>query len=612
MKKYLALLMSAILMVSCVFAGCSSKEETNVTLDANGAFVPTNELPIEIWYTQGTDFTQGSGVKDDVVSEWVYERTKVKVNSVYGNDNGQWDTKLSRLVAGDNLPHIIACGAGQGPSHFAKLKEYDLVWEITDEMLEKYAPNYLKRVPATTIDKFRIDGKLYGLPYEQYSSSVTNPTLNEDTLKKIDEYIVGVPADDQIALWIRDDILQMIYPETKSWKDIEKLAEEGKPIGDVSFDIPITTKEEFVDFFYKIKELNLTAENGKPVYAYGYSGGDNWEALTYLGAYMEGYAPFNYAAAWNSKTNEMVLPIVSDMCKAAVKTQNKMIREGVIDPESLVHTSDLYKEKALNGQYAIFAPGYAGSIENVNASLEEQGASYRMRPFVVNIPNDEEFVPGTTGLSLWSSAICFTKTTTENELIQLLNYVNVCCSEEFDEVFWWGPKEAGLYTEENGVRRYVDERFNKRFIDGNIGALEDKETRGLGGECQVTGTFYINAVIEKQNAYAPTIYNKTFRLPPYTAVTKFTTDSPHAVTKKIPGTSIWGSEYAGIPECVEFWAKREKWENAFKVVFTANSDAEFEKKWDSAVKTVDSIIDVKEMEKKMTEVARKQLESFEE
>ncbi len=59
-----------------------------------------------------------------------------------------------------------------------------------------------------------------------------------------------------------------------------------------------------------------------------------------------------------------------------------MIRDNLIDPESLVHTDAQYKEKVLNGQYAIAS---LSSIEHppfINAELEKNGASFRYRPFI--------------------------------------------------------------------------------------------------------------------------------------------------------------------------------------------------------------------------------------
>lgn len=608
MKKFMAMLL-AVCMLCGVLAGCGGTNEV-ATTTADGEYTPTSELAIELWYTQGSDFTPGADLAENVVADWLYEKTKVKVESIYGNDGGQWDTKLSRLVAGDNMPAIVACGAGQGPAHFAKLAESDLIYEITDEMLEKYAPNYLKRVPKERLDMFRIDGKLYGLPYHQSSSVETNPTMDEETLQNVDTYIRGISRDEHFVLYIRDDILKMIYPDAHSFEEIYEVASKGEPCADMCFDIPITTKEEYIDFMYKIKDLGLTTDGGDPVYAFGYSGGDNWEALNLIGGDMMGFSPQYYTSAWRDDSQEIVLPLVEDVCYQAALEENRMLRDKVFDPESLVNTPEIYSEKILNGQYAIFGTDYiTGGVEGVNAQLEQAGKDYRYRPFNVNIPNLPEYQPGKTA-SLWTKALCFTKVNTEEELIQLLNWINVSSSDEFDEIYWWGPKEAGLYTEENGVRKYVDDRFNQRFIDGKVAALDNKETKGIGVEAVECGAWYVNPVNQKQTAFAPQIYNKTFSLPAYTAMTKVTADSPHAVTKLFPQSYVWAACYADIPEVVEFWAKREKWENAFKIAFTATSDEDFDKKWQEAKDTLGTIVDVNVMTEKMTEVARQEVASM--
>lgn len=604
MKRLVACLIMVFVFCTA-FAGCGVKQRKAGSI-VDGVYVPGDELAIELWCTQGSDYIGGNAIADDVVSSWLYDKTKVNVKSIYGNDNGQWDTKLSRLVAGDNLPAIIACGAGQGPAHFAKLAESNLILEITDEMLETYAPNYLRRVPKEVIDMFRIDGKLYGLPYAQNSSKQTNPNLDDETLENINEYIRGVTTDEYSALWIRDDVLKKIYPQCKTWNELEKIAEKAAPCADETFDIPITTKEEYIDFMYKIKELNLKTENGKPVYAFGYSGGDNWEALNYIGGDMMGFASQVYTSAWKDKTKEIVIPLVEDVCYEAAKEQNRMIRDNVFDPESLVHTPEAFSEKVLAGQYAIFAANMvSGGAQMINNSLKEAGASYRIRPFNVNIPNDPDYLPVDRPMP-FNFSICFTKVCNEDDLIQLLNWVNVCCSEEFEEVFWWGTPEDGLYTEENGVRKYKDERFNKCYIEGDTSALDTKDSRGIGKSSRDTGIWFINAVDMKQCGYAPSVYNKRFSVPAYSAIKMVTEDSEHAVTRVAPPVSVWDSCYANIPEVIEFWGKREKWENAFKMAFTASSDKEFDKKWREAKDTLATVCDIDSMAKAMTKVAREE------
>ena len=98
------------------------------------------------------------------------------------------------------------------------------------------------------------------------------------------------------CFWIRDDILKMFYPEAKTYDELcAMIDEKGAPIGDELLDIPIYSTDEFIDFMYKIKDANLMEEN-KRVYPFGYGGGDNWVALTYLGADMYGYKNHCYTA----------------------------------------------------------------------------------------------------------------------------------------------------------------------------------------------------------------------------------------------------------------------------------------------------------------------------
>ena len=78
-----------------------------------------------------------------------------------------------------------------------------------------------------------------------------------------------------------------------------------------------------------------------------YGGGDNWIALTWLGADMYGYKNQSYTGTWNDVEEKIEIPLVHDTIRQAAKTQNKMINDGVIDPESLAHTTAQFKEKII-------------------------------------------------------------------------------------------------------------------------------------------------------------------------------------------------------------------------------------------------------------------------
>ncbi len=602
-KRLLSLALISVMLVS--FSACSDSEEI-----AGPAEWP-NRIELTVWETQGTDYTMKEQPKENIVGDWLLGQTNVTVKNMYGNGGGQWDTKLTKLIAGGNLPDIVHCGAGQGPAHFAKLDQMGKVWELTPEILQKYAPNVWERIPQNLWDKMTVNGKILGIPYYIKATEESHPAATAEDIAFLTETKI-IPYNDVMfsnsqCLWIRDDVLKKFYPEAKTYDElVELMNEKQEPIGDDLLDIPIKSTEEFIQFMYDIRDLNMK-ENGKKVYAFGYNGGDNWTALAWLGADMYGYKGHYYTGTWNSVKQEIEVPLVGDMIRQAAKTQNTMINDGVIDMESLANTAALYNQKVLNGQYAIVPIDLVGSAESINQQLADKGASYRFRPFITQVPALEGY-GAYQEASTWGESVCFLNTLSEQELYQVLNWVNVQFSDEYEEILNWGPKDAGLYKEENGVRKFVDDRFNKYFIDNDSTALDKKETKGLGGinAHRTNGLFSFR--VSSYSRWTPTILNRKNSLVPSTASGfKFKSDSEHVkAVKEYPPCQVWSSVYAEIPEVIEFWGAREQWESEFKLAMAAKSK-DFDKKWNEAIKTVEKIADIDAMEEKMTKIAKEHL-----
>ena len=294
MKKIFALILALVCAVGSL-TGCKEKAVSVNDIDADGKYIlPEENLDLTIWVTQGTDYTPVTPVENSVVVKWLNDKTNVTIKSIYGNDGGQWDPKLSKLIAGDNLPDIVYCAAGQGPAHFKRLKELGKLHTLTEDMLKTYAPNVWERIPEHIWEKISDeDGNILGIPYYINPREDKPYSTYTDDDKDSIEYIrntklaarTDVTFDSMQTFWIRDDILKDIYPETMTSKECEALAKEKQgPVGDELLDIPIFSTEEYIDFMYKIKEKNYKTDNGKTVYAFGYTGGDNWPALTWLGA----------------------------------------------------------------------------------------------------------------------------------------------------------------------------------------------------------------------------------------------------------------------------------------------------------------------------------------
>ena len=96
--KKIASIVLAATMLASICSGCKKKETVNTT--DGGVYSPQKELSVTVWNAQGTEYVPGESPTENIPKKWLEEKTKVKIGNIYGNDGGQWDTKLSRLIAG--------------------------------------------------------------------------------------------------------------------------------------------------------------------------------------------------------------------------------------------------------------------------------------------------------------------------------------------------------------------------------------------------------------------------------------------------------------------------------------------------------------------------------
>lgn len=601
MKKFITFLLTTALCLGFC-TGCREKKTSN----ESGY---DKKIDLTIWAMHGTDYVEPTYPKEDIPGDWLQSKTNVNIDLIYGNDGGLWETKLSKLVAGNNLPQIIFCGNSQGPAYFSKFAELDKIYELTPEMLEKYCPNIMKRVKPEFWEKIKVNGKIYGIPTSFKLEDMQETYMTEEEVKYARDCYPSVYNDVCFdgELNVRDDILKMIYPEAKSADELEEiLKNSNEPIGEQCMDIPIDTTEDFVDFMYKIKELDLKTKNGKKVYAYGYNGGDGWFALAQLGPEMVGFKTHNYPLTWNTETNSIEALITRDVVKEAALLQNRMIRDKVADPESVTQTSNMFQEKTLQGQYAVINSVTGYSLSALNAQLEQNGAGFKYRPLYTNIKNR----PGYTAkkeAEIWSASFGILKSVKEEDLPQILNWFDLQFSDEFDEIKFWGTKEDGLYEEKDGKRTFKDEKFQKYFVEGDTSALKTSETKGLGN-----GKWLCNAGWTRECKWNPAIYNHAKQLT-FNADSglAFPADSEHITNVlKVPENNVWSSAFGEIPEVVEYWGKREQWENPFILALTSETEADFENNWQKAIDNLNKLVNIPEMERKCTEAVQEQYEQI--
>lgn len=601
MKKTISAALACVMLFS--IGGCKKQKETVAeAFHYDGeTFVPDKQLNVKVWSTHGTDGASSSTkIKNNVVEKWLEDTTRVTVDEVFGNGGGEWESALAKMIAGGTLPEIVSCSGGQGPTHFAKLAQADKIWELTPEMLQKYAPNVWNKIPQKYWERIKVDGKIYGVPYNFPTDTEFIPDMNDE---EIEAFSGATKSNVTKCLWIRDDIAKMIYPDCKSYDELVALQKQkNTKIGDDIMDIQINSTDDLVNLLKKIKDLNLK-EGSKTVYPTGYWGSDCWIPLAQFGSALMGHTNKNYITVWDRDKQEIFMPLLGEDMKRSAKLQNSLVREKIIDPESLINTQSIFDEKMNEGLYAVISmPYYAPTF---NASLEAAGKTFRYRPLYTNVPvlkgYEQVNKPKT-----WGDCVGILKTIPEEDLPLLLNWMNVQFSDKWDEVRYWGPESAGLYEDlPDGGRRFKDEGLNKRFLEQDDTANKIEDCYGLQTHC---GKFWMQFTYA--NHWHPQTYNhiKVFAYHTGSAF-DFARDSKYVMNDLPdgPDDDIWSSTYSNIPEVQSFWNARSSWEPQFRETLAAASDEDFESKWQAAVENLKNTVDVEKMTSEMTKAAKESI-----
>lgn len=625
-KRWVSLAAALTMSVS-LLSGCGSSEQANQTNTPQptpsassepteeAPYAPEKDLEISYWQSHGADLAAIANPTENIPGDWIEAKSRVKITEAFGNGGQDPVVKLGMMAAGDMLPNI---GISSNQIGFDKAVEGNQLWGLTPELLEKYAPDVLKSLPDYAWDAVTVDGVIYGIPFELLS------TVYEDIESKDAEWHSYYGLSAQSATWnaigssscflIRDDILKQLYPSALGYEEaLAKIEGNNEYVVD-QFILPIKTTEEYTKLMYDIKALGLT-ENGKPVYPFGYPKGDNWTALTALGGEMIGYKSYNYMSMYNASTQKLEFGLLTSAVKEAAQIQNKMIRDSVIDPESVVHTSEQFKEKILNGQYAIttvLATGMVGigNIVTLNDQLKANGKSYGYVPLITQIENLPEYpaqytVPVVGGANnyMW-----LFKTIKEEDLPQILNWINIMFTDEWEEIKYWGPKEAGLYKEENGKRVFVDETLQKGLIEGDAN-IDPKSLKGFATRSQNNLGFDLRRYPTEWSYEF--VYRDEASKNRVSALTKFPVTSKYTQNLlRMPEFSTWKADFKNISQVNDLLTTRNVWEEAFKYPLIAKNDEDFEKKWQEAIDTLRSNVDIDTLLTEQTKIFDTMLEEL--
>ncbi len=601
MKKLLALFLATITLLSCLLGGCTSKKQNSegasalpAQIDVLGNTVSDiDELPdwtgkkmdLIYWYCPGTNAVEiGKKAKNDVVRDELTRVSGISWNEDESFDNGGEtpDSKIAKIIATDSWPDVAY---SMDSNLLKKLSDADKIYDLS-EAIPKYMPNYMKIVNANEatkkeFEKLKTEGKMWS--FVGVSSGATKYIDPEYTDEKYAPIIT--PEETRDWIWVRDDILKTLYPNAKTQKEIkEKYVEEGVYTKEDLTDVVISSRDEFKELLVKINDLGLT-ENGRKVWPfYTHDGSDNWGVLARFNS-LAGAGPsssVNYFAYYDNGQKEIVRTVDQPWFKDQMKFYVELINEGLSSKESLIDNKAAFEQKKNNGEYAVI---YGNTAPPSDQILAAAGKNYSYRKVLLDIPMDySRFIkPDTSPKVFDGSRLTIFKTEkikTETDLEQILRYIDFFYSDAGLKFSFWGPKKAGLFTEENGVLRYTDKKLE-----------EDRVRRGTNdmnvyyGFTSWPSLFFLEVYCSPY--YPEVVYNIDGErdASQYTRAWRYSTiESAPAYPTLKEDWSIWNWG-DNVSKIKSFWDARQATEDAFKLIFTATSDEEFERYY-SAMKAL--------------------------
>ena len=572
----------------------------------------TSELPdwegdtldVTVWLAAGTTGMKGEITEDDIAFKEFERVTGVRFNVEESFDNGgnSIDAKLPMVVASNDFPTIIY-GWDIG-SQLLELYENGYLADLTEYYTDGTLDQLTRWLPLEDAEPYIYqkakteEGEYYLLPVEIKASTLStiwDAIGFESELLDKEYYNLYASTPSSAtgrggtqAIMVRTDILKALRPDALTIDEIEQIyAEEGTFTEEQIYSVNINSAEEFFDFLREVKELISSEEyvglDGKPMEVmYGpHTETDNWGWMYALpslidGANIDYFSIVNLAADKESEVIQWAYS--SDYYIDFMKELNALVREDVISQNSLLDNSAMFKEKMNNQHYAVT---YWDNIINMNKDIESE-VDYT--PIWVNVPFNNE-LSAVRAFSHGNYCGIFKDSLSEDELDQLMHAINYLHSIVGTNNFYWGPKTAGLFTEDaEGNRTYTEEAlYNCMILKEDNGKAAEYGLRGTGISKNgftlrpdsvvqelLNPSYLCASSIERQEANAYRYFCP--------GLLAGQSNRENNVPIKV-GYSVYGSLNAKVPGLQTFWAARNGYEDMVKKVLVSESDEEFEKRF---------------------------------
>jgi len=167
-------MLSAVLAGTILVAGCGNNNNTPSNASPSDSpsspsvasttpsSSPQAEGPYELKWLKAQDISKPYDPSQDIVKQAIEKKLNIKIVPEMV-DVQQYKTKLNLKMAGGDAPDVVRIDFADD---FQKYAQQGAFVDLTDLINEKDTPNIMKEVSPDVFEKAKVNGKIYGIPYQ--------------------------------------------------------------------------------------------------------------------------------------------------------------------------------------------------------------------------------------------------------------------------------------------------------------------------------------------------------------------------------------------------------------------------------------------------------------
>ncbi|MCM3268646.1 extracellular solute-binding protein [Paenibacillus elgii] len=157
----------AVLLVGTVtIAGCSKAADPAAVAPSPSASSasasPQTEEPYSFKWLKAQDISKPYDPSKDAVKQAIEKKLNIRIVPEMV-DVQQYKTKLNLKMSSGDIPDVVRIDFADD---FQKYAQQGAFFDLTNLINEKDTPNILKEVPKDVFEQAKVNGKIYGIPYQ--------------------------------------------------------------------------------------------------------------------------------------------------------------------------------------------------------------------------------------------------------------------------------------------------------------------------------------------------------------------------------------------------------------------------------------------------------------